>query len=218
MSKNIDEVYLERNILVALLSKHYKSCIEREDGDWVICYIQLPTGQVSYHISDDQYRLHFNHLEIVERNSTWDGHDTDLKNSRIVQLIESDEIDYNLVSLKTLLSFEFKMAINDLDKMIESINSCNKLKEIDLYIDKYKSKYSGYYSTIRRCADYFGYRTGQDLHFVPTIENFTDMTNKCKQAVEAIHSRIKFLQKLHLNEKCKHLNFVKTSNFKKGVM
>ena len=81
-----DSAYLERNRLVALLSKVFpsgkkKTAIEGWSEDWHGCvYIDLPTGQASWHYHDSQAWL-FEHLP--EYQGTWDGHTTDEKYERI---------------------------------------------------------------------------------------------------------------------------------------
>ena len=83
-----DGAYLERNKLVALLSKVFpsgkkKTAIEGWSEDWHGCvYIDLPTGQASWHYHDSQSEL-FAHLP--EYKGTWDGHTTDEKYERISQ-------------------------------------------------------------------------------------------------------------------------------------
>lgn len=81
-----DGAYLERNKLVALLSKVFpsgkkKTAIEGWSEDWHGCvYIDLPTGQASWHYHDSQSWL-FDHLP--EYQGVWDGHTTEEKYERI---------------------------------------------------------------------------------------------------------------------------------------
>ena len=83
-----DGAYLERNKLVSLLSKVFpsgkkKTAIEGWSKNWHGCvYIDLPTGQASWHYHDSQSDL-FDHLP--EYKGTWDGHTTDEKYERIRQ-------------------------------------------------------------------------------------------------------------------------------------
>ena len=84
-----DNAYLERNKLVSALSKLFhsgkkKTNIEGWSADWHGCvYIDLPTGQVSWHYHDSQEYL-FSHLS--EYNSEWDGHSTEIKYERLALL------------------------------------------------------------------------------------------------------------------------------------
>lgn len=89
-----DLAYRERNQLVATLSKLYPSCLGRHDEndvnwgkDWMnIVYIQLPTGQVSWHIKDTEMEF-FAHLE-QDLKIKWDGHTTEQKYKRLNNLPE----------------------------------------------------------------------------------------------------------------------------------
>jgi hypothetical protein len=84
-----DAAYLERNQVVAALSKMFRSgkkrtAIEGWSEDWHGCvYIDLPTGQASWHYHDSQAYL-FDHLP--EYQGEWDGHSTEEKYARIAAL------------------------------------------------------------------------------------------------------------------------------------
>ena len=84
-----DGAYLERNQVVAALSKCFpsgiaKTAIEGWSEDWHGCvYIDLPTGQVSWHFHDSQAHL-FAHLPPYA--GVWDGHDTSEKYRRLACL------------------------------------------------------------------------------------------------------------------------------------
>lgn len=86
-----DGAYLERNRCVALIARMAialglrvavsKTPIEGWSEDWHGCiYIELPTGQVSWHFHASQAHL-FEGLP--HRPATWDGHDTPLKYERV---------------------------------------------------------------------------------------------------------------------------------------
>ncbi len=83
-----DRAYRERDMLVCALSKLFPAYLARhseEDTSWEndwrwIVYIDLPTGQVSWHIHDSEREM-FNHLEVRENN--WDGHTTEEKYRRL---------------------------------------------------------------------------------------------------------------------------------------
>lgn len=88
-SKN--SAYHERDMLVAALSKLFPAYLARhEDSDvsweddwrWIV-FIDLPTGQVSWHIHDSERSL-FDHLQVKENK--WDGHNTDRKYQRLEAL------------------------------------------------------------------------------------------------------------------------------------
>lgn len=86
-----DGAYRERDMLVCALSKLFPSYLARHSGadkewenDWRwIVYIELPTGQVSWHIHDSE-REWFNHLQVRENN--WDGHNSERKYERLQAL------------------------------------------------------------------------------------------------------------------------------------
>lgn len=93
-----DEAYRERNQLVRALTKLFPSYLARHDEsdttwerDWMwIVYIELPTGQVSWHIHDSE-RLDFSHLEVKANN--WDGHNNERKYQRLAALAALPQTD-----------------------------------------------------------------------------------------------------------------------------
>jgi hypothetical protein len=84
-----DAAYLERNQVVAALAKCFPSglartAIEGWSEDWHGCvYIDLPSGQVSWHFHDSQAYL-FDGLP--QYTGKWDGHDTPEKYRRVAAL------------------------------------------------------------------------------------------------------------------------------------
>lgn len=91
MEARKDAAYLERNQVVAALATVFpagvaRTAIEGWSEDWHGCvYIDLPTGQVSWHYHDSQAHL-FAHLPPYA--GTWDGHDTEEKYRRLAALKE----------------------------------------------------------------------------------------------------------------------------------
>lgn len=85
-----NEAYAERNKLVCVLSKIFPAWLGRHEEtdlnwgkEWFnIVYIQMPTGQVSWHIHEDLMPL-FAHLEL-DLSKKWDGHTTDEKYERLI--------------------------------------------------------------------------------------------------------------------------------------
>lgn len=86
-----DGAYLERNKCVALIASmalamglkagRAKTSIEGWSEDWHGCvYIDLPSGQVSWHYHDSQGHL-FDRLPSYV--GSWDGHDTTEKYRRV---------------------------------------------------------------------------------------------------------------------------------------
>lgn len=94
LTKQLDSVYLERNLVVVglaalALKLGYpagvkQTAIEGWDEAWHGCvYIDLPTGQVSWHFHTDDAGL-FAFLPAYA--GTWDGHDTPEKYQRVLAL------------------------------------------------------------------------------------------------------------------------------------
>jgi len=86
-----DGAYRERDMLVCALTKMLPAYLARHDDsdkewedDWRwIVYIDLPTGQVSWHIHDSERGM-FDHLQVKENR--WDGHSTERKYERLANL------------------------------------------------------------------------------------------------------------------------------------
>lgn len=89
-----DTAYSERNKLVAALSKVFYASLEKDpdaepESEWLwVVIVQLPTGQVSWHIHESELSL-FEHLP-RETGNVWDGHTTELKYERLGDLSETD--------------------------------------------------------------------------------------------------------------------------------
>lgn len=85
-----DAAYRERNQLVAALSKIFPASLERdptvkqgENWGWV-CFIDLPAGQATWHIHDEELPL-FDHLP-RRTGRVWDGHTNAEKYARLAEL------------------------------------------------------------------------------------------------------------------------------------
>jgi hypothetical protein len=89
MRKRKDDAYEERNKVVAALARVFPSGIARTaiegwSDDWHGCvYIDLPTGQVSWHFHDSQAHLF---AGLPPYAGEWDGHDTPEKYRRLAAL------------------------------------------------------------------------------------------------------------------------------------
>jgi hypothetical protein len=85
-----DEAYRERNYLVALLARLFPSGTRRTDisgwdEEWHGCvYVDLPTGQCSWHYHDSHAHLFVN---LPAYTKEWDGHTTDQKYDRVHEFI-----------------------------------------------------------------------------------------------------------------------------------
>jgi hypothetical protein len=90
-----DEAYHQRNYLVAALARLFPSgirrtCIPDWDPEWRgCCYIDLPTGQISYHYRDCESFL-FSDLPIYSK--AWDGHDKETVHRRLLALSTLDGV------------------------------------------------------------------------------------------------------------------------------
>lgn len=84
----LNAAYRERAHLVALLAAIYPAeFCENPDPDyedWPIIYVQLPTGQASWHISPNDTDL-FSGIKFGT-DAEWDGHTTEAKYERIDKL------------------------------------------------------------------------------------------------------------------------------------
>lgn len=89
--QGIGTVYTERAHLTALLAAQYPSVIvEGADPaapDWPVLYVNLPTGQASWHVSPADLTI-FAHVSRVTapEGPVWDGHTNDQKYERISRL------------------------------------------------------------------------------------------------------------------------------------
>ncbi len=80
----LDDLYRERAHLIAHLAAFYPAVLvpvaDPNETGWPVLYLQLPTGQVSWHIAPGDLDL-FSHVLIG--HATWDGHDNDEKYRRL---------------------------------------------------------------------------------------------------------------------------------------
>jgi len=87
-----NSAYHERNQVVAALSKLFPSGITRTnipnwDDEWHgAVYIDLPTGQISYHYHDSEHHLF---AALPNYNGAWDGHNKDTVHQRLQALAEA---------------------------------------------------------------------------------------------------------------------------------
>ena len=84
-----DEAYRQRNHLVAALARQFPSGIAHTniagwDPEWHgCCFIDLPSGQVSYHYHDSQAHLF---AGLPRYTKPWDGHDKETVHARLAEL------------------------------------------------------------------------------------------------------------------------------------
>ncbi|MGI9297788.1 MAG: hypothetical protein ACR2QC_07810 [Gammaproteobacteria bacterium] len=95
LQRRKDEAYHERNKVVAVLARLFpsgvaKTNIEDWSPEWHSCvYIDLPTGQVSWHFHDSQTYL-FEGLPAYQ--GKWDGHTTEEKYNRLFKLLSGEMV------------------------------------------------------------------------------------------------------------------------------
>lgn len=84
-----DQAYLERNHVVAALARAFPSgiretSIEGWNPEWNGCvYIDLPSGQISYHYHSSQAHLF---QDLPAYTKMWDGHDKDQVHARLTSI------------------------------------------------------------------------------------------------------------------------------------
>lgn len=104
VSAQKDGAYDERNRLVAALAAMFPSAMSRHpdedttwDDDWRwIVFVDLPTGQASWHIHDSHLPL-FAHVQHGAR--VWDGHTATEKYERVARFCNADAKGHREVAL-----------------------------------------------------------------------------------------------------------------------
>ena len=127
-----DGAYIERNRLVAFIAGIYSSGVKKTvipgwDEAWHGCvYIDLPTGQASWHFHDSEAHL-FAHLPPYD--GEWDGHTTEEKYERLV--FASSHAKQKDKLLADYMKFADVMMIqtNNQNKRIEKLEAA--LRKID---------------------------------------------------------------------------------------
>ena len=103
-----ETAYTERAKLIALLTRLYPSHVAQHDSsdaswdqEWLtIIFVQLPTGQASWHIHLNDIPL-FDHLPDGENN--WDGHTTDEKYQRVLA-VRADKLREEVKSARRVFA------------------------------------------------------------------------------------------------------------------
>lgn len=85
-----DDAYAQRNMLVGALSKLFPAWVSTDPSEpnWPVVMIELPTGQISFHVTRKERYSVFAHLgtDLPGNCSGWDGHDDAEKWRRICVL------------------------------------------------------------------------------------------------------------------------------------
>lgn len=79
-----DELYEHRVLLFInlVLTMPEKAAYKRDFETWSAVYLELPTGQISYHIPNDRLRL-IEHVVKEVPDYKWDGHTAKLVEERL---------------------------------------------------------------------------------------------------------------------------------------
>ena len=83
------KAYLDRNLAVQVmvrmaLHSGYRAGIKDRDKDWPILYVDLPIGQISWHLPSSELIGNF-----PDYDGEWDGHDVGEKRGRMIQFLEA---------------------------------------------------------------------------------------------------------------------------------
>lgn len=81
-----DSAYAERNKVVLALARFYPHGwgIDPDEPDWRVLYLDLPTGQASWHFTVEEFEASRKYLRPHSHNVVWDGHTTEEKYERLV--------------------------------------------------------------------------------------------------------------------------------------
>jgi len=89
---SMDEVYEDRNLLVQLVARLAGQLgirtgigVDEKEPEWPVIYVDLPTGQVSWHVPRDEL------LISLGRYDSWDGHSTADKRVRIERFLSEND-------------------------------------------------------------------------------------------------------------------------------
>jgi hypothetical protein len=110
----MNDVYTERNHLVALLSTLYpsgraKTAIEGWDEAWHGCvFIDFPWGQASWHYHESEAYL-FEHLPPYTK--PWDGHTTEQKYTAIRDALKNPEPLWRHPKIQSLIAQRARLSI-----------------------------------------------------------------------------------------------------------
>jgi hypothetical protein len=118
--------YAERNKLVAFLAALFPSSMERHEGaDWEddwrwVVMIDLPAGQVSWHIHDSELPL-FAHIK-SQGARRWDGHTNEQKWERVASSAQQPLHDAQRLDD---LEAACRQALAEIEALTESTCGCN---------------------------------------------------------------------------------------------
>jgi len=110
--------YSERNHVVAALARMFPSYIavtniDGWDEEWHGCvYINLPSGQISYHYHDSEHYL-FDHLPPF--TGEWDGHDKETVHKRL-GCVTAVTVTDEMVERAAVAHYEYDGALSQIDE------------------------------------------------------------------------------------------------------
>jgi len=86
-----EEAYLDRNLAVQVVAElalrlGFNAGIKERETAWPILYVDLPTGQVSWHIPSAELNGYF-----PDYAGEWDGHGVEEKRVRLRKFLERNE-------------------------------------------------------------------------------------------------------------------------------
>ena len=139
-----DGAYTERNRLVAFLASIYpsgmkKTAIPGWDEAWHGCvYIDLPTGQASWHFHDSEAHL-FTHL--LPYDGEWDGHTTEEKYERLFlassHAKQTDELLTDYIKFADVMMVQTNNQNQRIEKLEAALKHCiDALKEYEMGDDR----------------------------------------------------------------------------------
>lgn len=123
MEARKDAAYLERNQVVAALAKCFpsgtaKTAIEGWSEDWHGCvYIDLPTGQASWHFHDSHAYLF---ADLPAYKGKWDGHTTEEKYRRVSMLPAQAQQESQWLPMETAPKDKTKILIKFIEHEAKS--------------------------------------------------------------------------------------------------
>ena len=132
-----DELYEHRCMLFILLclSNPKKSAWKTDYDGWFCLYLELPTGQISYHVPNKFLPYVWNKLT-VKPDYKWDGHTSEVALERIKETATFGPITNDEDHKRYLKEFETLM---DLDPK-EGTEEAKRLKMLASYMEDYELK------------------------------------------------------------------------------
>lgn len=135
-----DDAYRQRNYLVAALARLFPSGVRNTNipgwaDDWHgCCFINLPSGQISYHFHDSHRHL-FAGLPPYE--SPWDGHEKETVHNRLLAI----STGYTAKSQERAETAERQLADARHQQHLAGVFADKQREEYKAVIARYREKY-----------------------------------------------------------------------------